>query len=55
MTTVLALCFILQTLIAHWNAQGSFMNDFEVPGTFMELGTEALKRSYTVGCFLKIL
>ena len=43
MTTLLALCFILQTLIAHWNAQECFMNDFEVPGTFMELGMEALK------------
>ena len=43
MTTLLAFCFILQTLIAHWNAQGCFMNDFEVPGTFMELGMDALK------------
>lgn len=43
MTTLLALCFILSTLIVHWNAQGYIMNDCEVPGTFMELGTEALK------------
>lgn len=41
MTTLVALCFILPALVAHWDARGCFMNECEVPGTFMELGTEA--------------
>lgn len=41
MTSLVALCFILPVLVAHWDAQGCFMNECEAPDTFMEPGTEA--------------